>query len=844
MNERSAVLLVIMSVFVFAAGFLPAIIESIREAVFYHKNPRGCFTGRYSFSTKLLILTLGLIVSIWILRYTVAYYSSFHGCPNDIGRLGFSGKEFFNSFLHALQTFSMDESYTDYWVNGQEMIAKLSSGNEAARWFYNAFCSIQNIMAPVIGGAVVFEMLTKAFPTFRLFCIDFLLWKEKYYFSELNENSLALARSILSEPSRRNATLIFADAYAEDDEEDSTGWLLEAKAMGAICLKADLLHISYNRLNRKRKFIFLIDKSENKNIGMLAGMLDDDNIATYQNALIYVFSTDRKYSNIEDEVSGIVNIARDKVEKRNQKLKPKIRMPYVVPVNAVRNMADHLMQEVPLFEVLIGSEQRELTVTIIGGGSVGTEMFLAAYRFGQILDVRLNVNMVSREPETSDDSSTVGFADKINYINPEILRSADPNDELLICNCDPEHPERSAPYMDFRYDSDEVMSDRFIRKLRDDPRFVNTDYFIIALGSDEDDYLVAEKIKSIVAEHHIAKARDKKTVIAFCITNSDLMKKLNEHPQRRYIKDRQDSDIYMYAFGSKNEVYSCDNVFFGGINYADYLTGQYNEDHLKRSEKKKRRFYETILGEHYEKLLKDIYNQMSSVARLMHLKYKIFSAQRLCHKEYPFCVFDRQDAAIDHDEQNRRLIEAYRDTVLSVVSDEEDKEKTVLHRLAWLEHRRWNAFMRTCGFRGASAEVLNEYYSLRCFEHSTPNYKFIPIKLHPCIVECSEKGMIIPFCQDAPQNGGMSEEQYQEKIAAIRAFCSKHRVQEFDRLDDVSYRVWELALMEKMEEAVQKSEKDHKPIRYAELYALFQLADFKIWDYPYEEKLTEDIKLL
>ena len=94
MNERSAVLLVIMSVFVFAAGFLPAIIESIREAVFYHKNPRGCFTGRYSFSTKLLILTLGLIVSIWILRYTVAYYSSFHGCPNDIGRLGFSGKEF------------------------------------------------------------------------------------------------------------------------------------------------------------------------------------------------------------------------------------------------------------------------------------------------------------------------------------------------------------------------------------------------------------------------------------------------------------------------------------------------------------------------------------------------------------------------------------------------------------------------------------------------------------------------------------------------------------------------------------------------------------------------------
>ena len=200
--------LVILSVIIFEAGFLPLIIGGIRKLIFYHKNRNGYFSRKYSFTKRLLILTIAIFLSVWLSRYVVAYYLSLNGCLRDIGELGFGFKEIINSFLHALQTFSMDEDYTAYWLNGHAMINYIAPDNDAARILYSLFIAVLNIFAPIVGGAIIFEMLTKAFPSIRLFFSNFKFWKEKYYFSELNENSLALARSILSEPSRRRSTLI------------------------------------------------------------------------------------------------------------------------------------------------------------------------------------------------------------------------------------------------------------------------------------------------------------------------------------------------------------------------------------------------------------------------------------------------------------------------------------------------------------------------------------------------------------------------------------------------------------------------------------------------------------
>lgn len=806
---------------VFWAGFLPVIIGTVRKIVYYHKNPYGYFSVKFSFTTRLLILTLAVFVSAWISRYVVAYYSSFPTVGDipcdEIGKLGYGGKEIINSFLHGLQTFSMDENYTGYWQNGQEMIRFIAPDNDAVRVLYNIFIAMLNILAPIAGGAIVFEMLTKAFPTIRLFFSNFKLWKEKYYFSELNENSIALARSILSDPSRRYSTLIFTDAYTDDEEDESTERLLEAKAMGAICLKADLLHIAFNKRNFKGTHIFLIDKEENNNIGTLASLLDDKNIKTYQNSRIYVFSTDRKYSCIEDEVSEIVNLEKSKLNQLNNNQKKKVNMPYVVPVNIVRNMANTLMQELPLFEPLIGTKQKELTVTILGGGSIGTEMFLAAYRFGQILDVKLNINVISKEAKESDDTDKLGFNNKINFINPEILRSADPEDDILIYNCDPTHPKKSEPYMDYCYISADVMSDSFIDRLQNTERLINTDYFIVALGNDEDNFIVADQIKRIIGKHHLISSPERKTVIAYSIYNSDLAEKLNEVPNRSYTNNKTENDIFMYAFGCKDNVYSCNNVFFEGIQYSAYLTGENYSEHIKLTPEQARQSDEKVLKDQHKEMIKDIYNHMSSLARSMHLKYKIFSSGDYHLNDGTYMsVFHKEYKPSDKNEYNKQRLEEYKKHILGIdlkTPQSYENNVKILHRLAWLEHRRWNAFMRTCGFRYVSTEEMKKYYMLDVVEHKVKDHKFLPLKLHPCLVECSEHGIFIKLDEN-----GKTGEGYSEGFDEIRIFnFTKNDLAEFDLLDHLSY--------------FNRSLKDPDEYCY----------DFKKWDYPAEEKIDDNL---
>lgn len=827
------VFLLFLSVAFFVAGFVPVIVFRVRRKKFYDKKIDGYFERKFSFTAYFLFVILGVFFSVIVSRYAVAYYSSFtemYVPCKDIGKLGFGFKELVNSFIHALQTFSMDEDYTEYWQNGQDMINYVSGKVPIVRIAYNFCTGALNVIAPLLGGAIIFEVLAQIFPSLRLFWSNMKIVKkitkrEKYYFSELNENSIALARSIVSDSSRRKSVLIFTDAYSDDEEEESTEWLLEAKSMGAICIKSDILHIAFDTNNPEGVHVFLIDKEENSNIGTLSKMLDDKNIEKYQNAHIYVFSADRKCSCIEEEVSRIVDLEKARLEKLNKDRKEKINIPYIVPINIVRNMADTLMQELPLFEPLIGTENKELTVTVVGGGSIGTEMFLAAYRFGQILNVKLNMNVVSREAKLSNGNDSNGFDNKINFINPEILESAEKGNDILRYNCNKSAPMYNEPYMDYEYFQSDVMSDKFVSLLESNDRLKNTDYFIIAIGNDEDNFIVADKVRRVVGKHHLMERPDgnakkvpiKRTVIAYSIYNSKLAGKLNEIKGRKYADNgMKDNDVFMYAFGGKEEVYSCENVFFEGIKYSAYLTGKNYDDHRMLAPEQARILDEKVLIKHHKKMLKDIYNYMSSLARIMHIKYKIFSSGEYRLKDGTYMsVFHEDYDSSKKDEYSRQRLERYKEKIMNISLDGDNYKKNVpvLHRLAWLEHRRWCAFMRTCGFRSVSPDEMMKFYRLSSFEHGEGEQKFIALKLHPCLVECSDNGIFIKLDSSGKAKDGYSDG-FDDKM--LKSYKDK-KFEAFDLLDYLSYYIRCL-----------KKEEDY-------------CYDFKKWDYPSEEEIDEEM---
>ncbi len=679
--------------------------------------------------SKTLAFSAWLLGSVWCLRYAVGYFAiKFPGFSELFEDLPFGDlnavEEIFNSVVHALQTFSMDEDYTAYVVAGKAMVGELTGQNACLQNVFGIYAAVMNAVAPVAGGALIFEILSSIFPKIILNISYLKWWRQKYFFSELNEASLALAASIREDKTSllRKPVLIFTDAYVDDEEEKSSERLLEAKMLGAICVRDDLAHVKKNR-HGGRKF-FLIDRLEGGNLQTLATLTNSHNEEYLRKAEIYLFTNDDAYIQVEKRIRDKLVADWHLAGEENEEL------PTIIPVKSYRNLISGLLVELPLFEPLIGKTENEkgrkdLTVTILGTGSIGTEMFLSTYWFGQILDCDLKINVLSQEPEKR-------FWDKIDYVNPEIRRTMNPKDPILQIN---RKGDMSDPYCQVDYRVCDVRSSAFLQYLGEGARSIlDTDYFLVALGSDEDNISVANTIRSYVGEHHVAvadramkngkpKAAPGRAVISYVVYDSELSDALNRKKQFRYVNESV--DVYMKAIGNLQEVYSVGNVFM--------------HEHMEKAEKVQSAYLSVQAGKDraavHRKRTKDDYKHWANLARAMHAKYVMYAMglQEISLLDYADKTDPAYRAAINSAEKK------YEQIILgeAVLQNAEDKQvdRTLLHRLAWMEHRRWSAFTRVKGLRYTDA------YDVYATAGNIGSYKNMDLGLHPCLVECDKKGI-------------------------------------------------------------------------------------------------------
>ena len=243
-----------------------------------------------------LCLTFLMLLSVWSLRYAVGYFTVLREGSN--AELAWY-EEIFNSIVHALQTVSMDEDYTDYIVNGKDMIRTLYSQDSWLVTGYGVYASLLNFLAPVLGGAFIFDVLISFFPVVRLRMLELIPWKKKYYFSELNEQSLSLAKSLTdsrqAEKGERwhRPVIVFTDAYPDDTSESNTELMDAARMIGAICVRQDLLHIV--KRGGKMKELLLIDETELHNIRTLADLAAPENCGRLRRVTIRIFYQDDAY---------------------------------------------------------------------------------------------------------------------------------------------------------------------------------------------------------------------------------------------------------------------------------------------------------------------------------------------------------------------------------------------------------------------------------------------------------------------------------------------------------------------------------------------------------------------
>ncbi|MBQ4087608.1 MAG: hypothetical protein IJC78_05110 [Clostridia bacterium] len=682
---------------------------------------------------KLLAISACLLLSICLWRMAYSVY------------VGFSGwNTFFTNLSDSIKTFLMEEGYESLAPKINEVVSHIPGMPKEILGIVALYSTLLFFAAPITGAVVILEFIIQIFSKVKQYAASKRVKREAFYFSELNESTYAMAKSILEarEKCQKNQPImLFLNTHMEQEEEKNTELSLSAKALGAICVEDDILHAAVRKCGKNT--IVLGSMDEMKNVQTLVSLAEENCCHCLNGADVILFSNGRSFYKTINDVAESLN---GKVGK----------MPQIRAVNGYNNMVKNVLKDMPLYEPLVGrkipeetDELPELNLTILGAGNIGTEMFLSAYWYGQILGYQLCINVVSQESEES-------FIDRIEFINSEIFgtseripgvcKTSEQVEQMFsengrtkefadLMRLFPDKEETAVPYMRFRYLQTDIKDDDFSRKLNlplweDGFCLQDTDYFVVALGTDADNLMVAEKLNKYISEYHLkqGKGETKNTVISYAIYNSALCRMLNACANTE--KEKANWRTYMYAFGSFDEVFAEENIYMSSEKareeniYASYSSDKVNEisyDAMVSFSDKKE-----------ENRGRTQYDYWANITRALHLRYKVFSAGYINASVF-LC-----DSVQKRNKMLEQALVTYRKELIPFVDDDEalkhaKKTADKYKKLTWLEHRRWCAFMRVSGF--TKPENFEMYYRY------TKSHKEMSLKLHPCLVEATaERG--------------------------------------------------------------------------------------------------------
>lgn len=626
-----------------------------------------CLIMRRKTGNKHLRLLLYVLLVVWGCRFAVGIQADFHE-----GKLTVA-ETLFDSLLHAIQTFGMDDDYTLYTVAGKEYL--LSGGFPWLASVYGIVMSVLNIFAPILGGALLLDILLGVLPELRL---RFSSRRHKFVFSELNDESITLAEDICRDQNYRNLipmgrfdrkpAILFADAYCDDDSESSAELHSRAGDIGAICVKKDLLHISLKR--SKSVNYFLIDVDAHANISTLSQLLEGREDGTRlwpvdpsreePISRIFVFRQDDSGKALIKRICEDHKAAADQILIRQ--------------VPDQMNAAINLMYEVPLFLPLLfksGDQKRELHITILGSGPLAEETFKAAYWCGQMADVRVHMHVLDRNASAMEQ--------RVRDIYPELLESCRSGSPLLRVRPFDERGGYNPPY----FETAEFLDMAGMDCVSGYPAAVleNTDYYIVALETDEQNLLIANQLKLHAARRAMDSGSPVHPVIAPAVEDQRLARAAQVLKPGAY-------EPYFVPFASLESRYSCKNVFLTSFTEQTVsIKSIYRKENQKKDQD-------------------DGYTNQSSAARAVHAPYKLFGLGLI------------RQVDLEKDIDLRYRVEG----PVQLTPEQE-------HQFAWVEHRRWNAFIRSQGFICPTREQYDRFFALW---HET---KSIGLKLHPCLVE-------------------------------------------------------------------------------------------------------------
>lgn len=538
------------------------------------------------------------------------------------------------SFHNALRVFILDGEF-DIVKNAVEGFCT------PLRVIFSSYCAILYVLAPVLTFSTVLSFFKNFKSEIRYkFCGK----KKIFVFSELNEGSLALAKNICKKFSYSDSVIIFTDVY-EQNEEKNHELTLEAYNINAICLKKDVTHLDISS-KKGNVEIFLIGENESENVSQ-ASLLTErfNNENKKQNIKIFVFAKGKESGYIIDSLNydALLNRAAGAgFDDSTFKIRR---------VNTIKQLVWRTIPRMNLFEC---GDDKTISVMIAGIGSFGTEFFKMIVWYCQMEGYSLELNIFDKCMKTDIDERC--------SIESVLARQCP---ELFQKN--PCYDDGDASYDIKCFDGIDFSNNSF-EKLWDNPEFSErlkkTSFVVVALGNDDTNIETAvylrslfDRKNSIVASKDIY--ADKECPSIYSVVYDGVKSGTIKNGGDEFLKNYKAIPYHINFIGSIEQQYDYDNIYDFNLEMSAY---QYHVEWMK------------------------VGNELVEKAREMH--YDLSKLPGIDSETLE--NLRKADSDYEHYEYYR----------LSSMAKAIHK-RIVLNRCGTakkIEHRRWNAYMRTEGY--------------------------------------------------------------------------------------------------------------------------------------------------
>lgn len=226
----------------------------------------------------------------------------------------------------------------------------------------------------------------------------------------------------------------------------------------------------------------------------------------------------------------------------------------------------------------------------------------------------------------------------------------------------------------------------------------NADYIFVALGDDDLNVEIALYVKRLLLRNH-------------CVAPKSIFIKVLDGRKKEFINklSSDQSTISFKVFGIKSDIYRYDNVSnIYSLNLAKGVHLAYCNC-LDASPEEQAEALKTFNLSQY--------NMRSSLSSATHILYKLA----------------RYNVDLNDIEAIKKCVEQHKDY------------------LAYSEHLRWNAFVRTEGYICAKESDVRNYFP------GNKHHVNVPAKLHPCLVEWEALDNVSKFVNDIYKKNGINK---------------------------------------------------------------------------------------